>query len=387
MPNPSAPNPVKTSHGLRRILYLSASAGVGGAEESLLTLLAFLNRSAFQPFLAVPGGSDSPLGRCAADLGIECCALPLESPQRTLNPLRLALVWRRLRANQKAVANFVAERQIDIIHANTAVAALQADGAPIVCHLRDLRLPILAAAALRRKCRMFIAISQAVNAFASRRLARPARYLPNGVDSERFRPAAGKADRKRQYLLMAAHIAPWKRHDIFIECLAAIRSRDASVAGVIAGGDLFGRHERYWGHLRCLADDLGLHYALEWAGAVPREKMPELFSCATAVVHPAVEPFGRAILEAMACATPVVAADGGGNRELLTGGGTLVKPGDISGFTAAIWRYLTDPALARAHGEDGRRLARERYSAADHARRVEEIYSEICGARCIAHSS
>ncbi|MCX7934473.1 MAG: glycosyltransferase, partial [Planctomycetota bacterium] len=276
----------QTPPGSRRILYLSASSEIGGAEESLLTLLSALDRSAFQPFLALPGGGESSLGICATRMGIECVAAPLRPFQRTLNPLRLLLTWHRVRANQKAIDRIVRERKIDIIHANTAIAALQAAGAPLVCHLRDLRLPRLAASALRQRCRVFIAVSQAVSAFASQRLFRPVRCIPNGVDVERFRPAIGHPGTKRQYLLMAAHIAPWKRHDIFIECLAAIRSRDASIAGVIAGDDLFQRHQQHYERLRRLAADLGLHYALEWCGAVPREKMPALFSCATSLVHP-----------------------------------------------------------------------------------------------------
>ncbi len=365
----------------RRILYVSAVSEIGGAEESLLTLLSALDRTAFQPLLALPEGGESALGHCAVKMGVECVAVPLQNLTRTLNPLRLVSSWLRLRTCQKAISDIVRALRIDIIHANSTTAALQAAGAPLICHLRDLRLPRLAAAALRSKCRMFIAVSQAVSAFAGQRLARPVRCIPNGVDIERFRPAIGNAGPKRPYLLMAAHLAPWKRHDIFIECLAWLRSRDASLTGIVAGDDLFSRHRQYRERLRCLADDLGLHYALEWAGAVPREKMPSLFSSAAAVVHPAVEPFGRAILEAMACATPVVAADAGGGRELLTNsGGMLVTPGDVAGFTAAIWRYLTDPALAREHGAAGRRIVCEHYSAQRHAQRIEAVYREMCGA-------
>ena len=73
------------------------------------------------------------------------------------------------------------------------------------------------------------------------------------------------------------------------------------------------------------------------------------------------ETFGNVTLEAMACALPVVAAAATGSQSLVADGasGRLVPPGDIAGFAEALASYLTDPALARAHGEAGELRARD----------------------------
>lgn len=72
------------------------------------------------------------------------------------------------------------------------------------------------------------------------------------------------------------------------------------------------------------------------------------------------ETFGNVTLEAMACGVPVVAARATGSTSLVADGvsGTLVAPGDISGFADALARYAADPALRAAHGQAGEERSR-----------------------------
>jgi glycosyltransferase involved in cell wall biosynthesis len=60
------------------------------------------------------------------------------------------------------------------------------------------------------------------------------------------------------------------------------------------------------------------------------------------------EPFGLALVEALACGRPVVAPDAGGPREIVTAGGLLYAPGDAGAAVAALRRVLADPELPAA---------------------------------------
>jgi glycosyltransferase involved in cell wall biosynthesis len=95
------------------------------------------------------------------------------------------------------------------------------------------------------------------------------------------------------------------------------------------------------------------------------------------------EPFGIVGLEAMARALPVVAYRSGGIPEWLEDGvtGVLVEPGDVSGLTAAVDRFLSDPGEARRMGEAGQARQRRLFSPEPHMERLERIYREVIDSR------
>jgi alpha-1,3-rhamnosyl/mannosyltransferase len=59
------------------------------------------------------------------------------------------------------------------------------------------------------------------------------------------------------------------------------------------------------------------------------------------------EGFGLPVLEAMACATPVVTTTGGSLPEVAGDAAALVEPGDDAALAAAIAKLATDPAARR----------------------------------------
>ncbi len=71
-------------------------------------------------------------------------------------------------------------------------------------------------------------------------------------------------------------------------------------------------------------------------GEVGDDELAALYTGAHALVLPSAEEgFGLPAVEALACGTPVVAADGPSLREVLDGRATFVDPGDVAGLLAA----------------------------------------------------
>lgn len=93
-------------------------------------------------------------------------------------------------------------------------------------------------------------------------------------------------------------------------------------------------------------------------GWVPSREMGAHYANADLAVFPSVwkESFGMVALEAMRCATPVVASPRPGFEELVQPDvtGILVNPTDTPALADAMLRILTDPALAQRMGEAGR---------------------------------
>ena len=113
-------------------------------------------------------------------------------------------------------------------------------------------------------------------------------------------------------------------------------------------------------------------------GALPHDRVLELFRSARAVVVPSVwsDPCPTVVLEAMAAGRPVVAAASGGILDMVVDGvtGRLVPPGDAPALAAAISSVLSDPQTARALGIAGRDRARE-FTVGAVVPRIEEMYA------------
>jgi phosphatidylinositol alpha-mannosyltransferase len=101
---------------------------------------------------------------------------------------------------------------------------------------------------------------------------------------------------------------------------------------------------------------------------------------AKALIAPSLggESFGMVLTRAYACATPVIASDIDGYREVMTEDAAVSFPaGDERALTEATVALLEDEPRRAALGEGARRVARDRYSWEDIARRLHEIYEQV----------
>jgi glycosyltransferase involved in cell wall biosynthesis len=112
-------------------------------------------------------------------------------------------------------------------------------------------------------------------------------------------------------------------------------------------------------------------------GSVPQEEIPALLGASDVLCQPSlVEPFGQALLEAMACGRPVVATSVGGPPEFVTSGaGVLVDPTDLSALAAAMRAAACLPRPNMAA-----RAAAEQHDVRVQAGRIEGVLERAAGA-------
>jgi glycosyltransferase involved in cell wall biosynthesis len=112
-------------------------------------------------------------------------------------------------------------------------------------------------------------------------------------------------------------------------------------------------------------------------GTVPPERIPGLIGASDVVCQPSlVEPFGQALLEAMASGRPVVATSVGGPTEfVLEGAGVLVEPTDVTAMTEALRAAADLPRPNMAA-----RAAAEEHDVDRQAARIEAVLERAAGA-------
>lgn len=178
-------------------------------------------------------------------------------------------------------------------------------------------------------------------------------------------------------LLCLGRLVADKGFDLAIRALAALRSRVPSVRLVVAGD----------GPARAsLAEEaaaLGVADAVEFAGWVPPERVPDLLNRATVVLMPSrwQEAFGLVALQAAQMARPVVATDVGGLPEIVRHGrtGLVVPPESPPAIADAVHVLLRDPGRARALGRAARVRARHVFGFARYVLAHEQLYDRLVG--------
>jgi glycosyltransferase involved in cell wall biosynthesis len=111
-----------------------------------------------------------------------------------------------------------------------------------------------------------------------------------------------------------------------------------------------------------------------------RTDVPRLLAHSSLCVLPSYqEPFGLALLEAMAVGAPIVACDAGGPRDIVVHGetGLLAPPHEPQPLAAAIIAMLTDTARAREMGAAGQRRVKEHFSAQRMAEHTMRVYRDV----------
>lgn len=205
--------------------------------------------------------------------------------------------------------------------------------------------------------------------------------VPNGVGEEAFRPADPGLAQSRwsmgRYVLFLGRLYAEKGPVHLVEALARLGPEHRDVGAVFAGPD----QGEGPGLIR-RAKDLGLGTRVVLAGRVSEEDKRRLLAgCAALALPSAWEAQGIVLVEAWAQGKPVVATRVGGIPHMVEDGrtGRLVPWADPAALAGALGELLADPAKARAMGEAGRAVARERYRWDDLAVRLERVY-EAAGA-------
>ncbi|MCT9082298.1 glycosyltransferase family 4 protein [Streptomyces fulvoviolaceus] len=184
-----------------------------------------------------------------------------------------------------------------------------------------------------------------------------------GVDTDRFTPGEPASRRPRTvvYVGRMDRSSAWKGVDVLVRAFAQlVREVPDARLRLVGDGDALP-------DLRALAAELGVAERLETPGGLSGEALTDAVRTAAVLALPSrteAESFGMALVEAMACATPVVGSDVGGIPHVVDDGetGLLVPPGDPDALAAACAKLLSDGGLADRMGSAGRRAAEERYA-------------------------
>jgi glycosyltransferase involved in cell wall biosynthesis len=402
-----------------RVLFLDPVGTLGGAERSLLDLIASLRVAEPRLAIGLIVGADGELAREAARLAVSVRVLPLserlaktgdhalrgplaiarQAPALLAAGAELAVYGAKLRREMRAFAPRIVHSNGIKTHLLSALLPLR--DVPVVWHVRDfigeraLMAHVLRAVSWRPAA--LLAISRSIAADIARALGRDdATVVYNGIDTSRFTAEGERVDLDGLAGMkpapagavkvgIIATYARWKGQPLFLEAAARVvraAGRDAARFYVIGGRTYSTEDSQLSGaELEEQIRELGLAGV---AGLVPFQGEPErAYRALDVVVHASTrpEPFGRTIAEAMACGKPVVLAQEGGAAELGVNDvdALAVKPRDAEALADAILALVGDPARRARLGKEARATATRRFARERLGPEVLAAYRRIGG--------
>jgi glycosyltransferase involved in cell wall biosynthesis len=330
------------------VAFAFASRGIGGAERSMLRLMARAHPDPFSCHVIVPAPENAALRRAVGQIGV---------PYHALAPADLPGLVRLLRSLRP-----------DVLYAfgrfRTVPWALAARLAGVRCVVAAER-----SAAnrwsdrwARRLDRGLVTAYVANSEFAARNLRGivgdepPVWVVPNGVNGgaplHRY-----ERETEAPSLLCVGNITPNKGQGVLLEAIRLLRDRHPGIKATLVGRDFTdGRFFR-------AAEERGLGDTYTAVGFV--DDVRTYLARADVAVLPTLHREGMptALLEAMRAGVPVVASNVGGVAEIVDHGrtGILVTPGDAQGLASAIENLLDDEGLAGRVADAARAYVLERH--------------------------
>jgi glycosyltransferase involved in cell wall biosynthesis len=398
-----------------KIAFLNVSGQMGGAETSLVELLAAVRAAEPAWKLVLLVGEDGPLRSWVERIGVEVRVVPFP---RTLSRLgdagsgRSSAVVGLLKASFAIAAYLwklrlaIGAEKPNIIHATgfkMQVLSVWAGGRgiPVVWHIHDYvrSRPLMRRllALHERGCAMAIVNSHSVGNDL-RAVCREVKIatIYNAIDLDRFSSNGLTVDLDALCGLspampgvarvgLVATFARWKGHSVFLRALAKALAVGSPIRGYVIGGPIYQTQgsQHSLGELKAEAALLGLEDRVGFTGFI--EDSATAMRALDIVVHASTEaePFGMVIIEAMACCKPVIASRAGGTREIFADEVDALshEPGDADMLSQQIARLVGDRELRMRLGRAGRIRAEQQYNRRRLAGELIAVYHELTALR------
>lgn len=360
-----------------KILFLTTHLNTGGITSYLLALTHGLTNRGHKVYIASAGGNCQAIAR---SYGAECVDLGF----RTKSELDL-----RIYAKLKDLKTYMLNEGIDVIHAQTRVTQVMGfflsrmTGRPLITTCHGFFKPHL----FRRLFPCWgvgtVAISRPVyQHLVSDFHVNPLQIalVPNGIDCSRFEAVSDEQKiQKRKtwnitstYVIgIVARLSDVKGIDVLLKTMPLVIKQYPDVLLMIVGE---GPEKD---KLVSLVEGLNLKRHVRFESIV--NQTAEILPVFDVFVMPSrQEGLGLSVMEAQACALPVIASNVGGLVDLIEDGrtGYLVPPGNPKELAKKIIDVLTHIKEAKQAGIAARAVILEKFSMEQMAQATEEVYEE-----------
>lgn len=393
-------NPYASSKGLK-----TESCGCG-AEESLFLLVKNLDKSRYHPIVVYP--AKSSLKRYDSEeryrqLGIKLLFIPLPVLKRHYSFKELFRYSLMIIPSIIKLCKIIKEDKIELVHSNstqtfTSAIASKICGIPHIFHVRQLvKKPLWMKNLLVKyldftSTKLFCVSNPVANMFLDKGVKKnKISIIFNKVNLERYPKSEAEMLINAQKIRtefnipeesgivgIVGRLDPRKGHVYFLHAAKEVLAKYTKTKFMIIGDIDIDNFKQYKDKLKHIINELNLTSSIIWTGF--RDDIPVLVSSLDCLVMPSCsdkspEPFGRVLIEAMACYKPVIATNSGGAVDIIADNetGYLIPSADYLAISRAVIDLLTKKDKAKQMGLKGRRRVEQLFSL----KKDEDLFSSL----------
>lgn len=372
-----------------KILFLSTTSKIGGAERVLLSLVGNLPPEHYSHFLATQ--ECGPLTEEFLKAGGKIFVLKLPAWRKGKNFINRYLKLRKL-------IHFVKRNRINLVYANSyrlnpyAFYISKFCGIPSVTHIHDVIIKNKHITNfLLDKSEYLITPSEYVKASLSG-ISSKIFVVHNGINIDEFSQAE-RGEFRREFNIeddcflvgMVAHFVKRKGHRFFIEAASEVKRIIKNVKFIIIGGDIYGG-QLTQKELEEFSRRKGVSDSLIFTG--PRKDIPQILKDLDIFVHPvSKESFCLALVEAMASGVPVIVHKySGGPSEIVENGvdGLMVDCTKTEVLAEAIVKLIRDEELRKRFSRAGYEKVKRQFNINIFIGKIEKIFEVIISRKNLA---
>ncbi|KPJ73939.1 hypothetical protein AMJ52_02515 [candidate division TA06 bacterium DG_78] len=227
-----------------------------------------------------------------------------------------------------------------------------------------------------RKVDGLIAVSEVARDTVSKYFPGNYRIIPNGIDTNRFRPDVEPIEKLKKYspkVLFVGRFEPRKGLKYLLQAFPMILDEFPTAKLIVVGRGFLERYYRQY-------IEEHIKENVIFVGHVSPEDLPRYYASCDIYCSPATgaESFGIVLLEAMATAKPIVASNIPGYKTVLEDGkeGLFFKARNPTSLAEKINQLLMDKSSMKKMGIDGREKSL-RYDWKIVSKQVLDFYSEV----------
>ncbi len=366
-----------------KILYVSTSTTVGGAEKTLYTLATLINPSVCDVTGVVSLKPKGHYARQLEALSKRVYSLKIKDTAGLQDLQKLALV---IHETKPDIVHAIMYQGIQLARAvkRLGYADFKLVTSPRVHYRTRTPFSLFIDGLLKKADDLLISESEASRSYLVDKLSydkKKTLVIRNGVDIAGW--SISKTDRKERREMIGVtnedflvgsvgRLDEQKGHIHLIDAIAALLPNHPQIKSVILGeGPLHAE-------LQTRIDSLGIGPTMGLLGE--QDEITAWLSAFDAFVLPSLwEGIPNALLEAMALGLPVIATDVDGIPEALVHGlsGLVIKPGDPKAIATALQDLIEDKALSANLGNEAKKVVSENFTLAPMIERYEKAYRAV----------